>query len=157
MEEVRFLTCGDCAVTVAFRQEIREDTNRKIRYLAQKLQNSGIHGLLETVPTYCSLTVYYEPLVLPRRKLERLILHQLSSYRADCAEIKRVFEIPVCYEEAFAPDMADVCRLTGLSREQLSAPMDTLSFRVVPGLRLIPYRAVGGRGAHRPGGTGTGG
>ena len=50
MEEVRFLTCGDCAVTVAFRQEIREDTNRKIRYLAQKLQNSGIHGLLETVP-----------------------------------------------------------------------------------------------------------
>ena len=121
MEEVRFLTCGDCAVTVAFRQEIREDTNRKIRYLAQKLQNSGIHGLLETVPTYCSLTVYYEPLVLPRRKLERLILHQLSSYRADCAEKKRVFEIPVCYEEAFAPDMADVCRLTGLSREQVIA------------------------------------
>ena len=85
MEEVRFLTCGDCAMTVAFRQEIREDTNRTIRYLAEKLQTANIHGLLETVPTYCSLTVYYEPLILPRKKLEKLILHQLSSYRADAA------------------------------------------------------------------------
>lgn len=119
MEKVRFLTCGDCAVTVAFAQEIRADTNRKIRYLAERLQKAGIHGLLETVPTYCSLTVYYEPLVLPRRKLERLILHHLSSYRDDTAEKKRVFEIPVCYEGEFAPDMEDVCRLTGLSREQV--------------------------------------
>lgn len=121
MEEVRFLTCGDCAITVAFRQEIREDTNRKIRYLAEKLQKANIHGLLETVPTYCSLTVYYEPLVLPRKKLEKLILHQLSTYREGTAGKKRVFEIPVCYEGEFAPDMEDVCRLTGLSREQVIA------------------------------------
>ena len=119
MEEVRFLTCGDCAITVAFRQEIREETNQKIRYLAEKLQKANIHGLLETVPTYCSLTVYYEPLILPRKKLEKMILHQLSSYREDTAERKRVFEIPVCYEGEFAPDMEDVCRLTGLSREQV--------------------------------------
>ena len=119
MEEVKFLTCGDCAVTVAFRQEIREDTNRKIRYLAEKLQNAGIHGLLETVPTYCSLTVYYEPLVLSRRKLEQQVLRFLSAYRPDTAGKKRVFEIPVCYEGKFAPDMEDVCQLTGLSREQV--------------------------------------
>ena len=110
MEEVRFLTCGDCAITVAFRQEIREETNQKIRYLAEKLQKANIHGLLETVPTYCSLTVYYEPLILPRKKLEKLILHQLSSYRADAAEKKRVFEIPVCYEGEFAPDMEEIGR-----------------------------------------------
>ena len=123
MEEVRFLTCGDCAITVAFRQEIREDTNRTIRYLAEKLQTANIHGLLETVPTYCSLTVYYEPLILPRKKLEKLILRQLSSYREDTAGNKRVFEIPVCYEGEFAPDMEDVCRLTGLSREQVNTCM----------------------------------
>ena len=119
MEDVKFLTCGDCAVTVAFRQEIREDTNRKIRYLAEKLQNAGIHGLLETVLTYCSLTVYYEPLVLSRRKLEQQVLRFLSAYRPDTAGKKRVFEIPVCYEGEFAPDMEDVCQLTGLSREQV--------------------------------------
>ena len=41
MEEVRFLTCGDCAITVAFRQEIREETNQKIRYLEEKLQKAN--------------------------------------------------------------------------------------------------------------------
>lgn len=119
MEDVKFLPCGDCAVTIAFTQEIREDTNRKIRYLAKKLQSAGIHGLLETVPTYCSLTVYYEPLILSRKKLEHHVLHFLTSYSADTTEKKRIFQIPVCYEGEFAPDMEDVCRLTGLNREQL--------------------------------------
>ncbi len=65
MEQVSFLTCGDCAVTVAFPQEIREETNRRIRFLAARIQSAGIHGVQETVPTFCSLTVYYDPLVLP--------------------------------------------------------------------------------------------
>lgn len=130
MEEVRFLTCGDCAVTVAFAQEIREDTNRKIRYLAKKLQNAGIHGLQETVPTYCSLTVYYEPLVLSRRKLEHQILHFLAAYQPDTAEKKRIFQIPVCYEREFAPDMEDVCRLTGLSREQVIALHSSVDYLI---------------------------
>lgn len=130
MEEVRFLTCGDCAVTVAFAQEIREDTNRKIRYLAKKLQNAGIHGLQETVPTYCSLTVYYEPLVLSRRKLEHQILHFLAAYQPDTAEKNRIFQIPVCYEGEFAPDMEDVCRLTGLSREQVIALHSSVDYLI---------------------------
>lgn len=33
--------------------------------------------------------------------------------------------------------------LTGLEREQLACPLETLSRRPVPGLRLIPYQAVG--------------
>lgn len=38
-------------------------------------------------------------------------------------------------------DMA--CRLTGLTREQLSSPLETMAMKPCPGLRLIPYRAVG--------------
>ncbi len=36
--------------------------------------------------------------------------------------------------------------LTGLTREQLRQPLETLAHRPVPGLRLIPYRAVGSSG-----------
>lgn len=38
-------------------------------------------------------------------------------------------------------DMAKA--LTGLTREQLASPLETLANRPLPGLRLIPYRAVG--------------
>ncbi|MBR3978645.1 MAG: sigma-E processing peptidase SpoIIGA [Oscillospiraceae bacterium] len=34
-------------------------------------------------------------------------------------------------------------RLTGLTRQQLSAPLETISRGELPGLRLIPYSAVG--------------
>lgn len=37
-------------------------------------------------------------------------------------------------------------RLTGLKPEQLRSPLETLALRPVPGLRLIPYRAVGQSG-----------
>ena len=37
-------------------------------------------------------------------------------------------------------------QLTGLSREQLAHPLETLTKRPLPGLRLIPYRAVGQAG-----------
>ena len=53
---------------------------------------------------------------------------------------------PVSGEEVLVVGPEEARRLTGLSGEQLSAPMDTLSVRLVPGLRLIPYRAVGGSG-----------
>lgn len=34
-------------------------------------------------------------------------------------------------------------RLTGLTPQQIAAPLETLASRAMPGLRLIPYRAVG--------------
>lgn len=42
------------------------------------------------------------------------------------------------------PDPAGT--LTGLTRDQLRAPLDTLARRPIPGLRLVPYRAVGTEG-----------
>lgn len=43
---------------------------------------------------------------------------------------------------------ADVAeKLTGLSRDQLAHPVETLAQSPIPGLRLIPYRAVGQPGA----------
>lgn len=38
-------------------------------------------------------------------------------------------------------------RLTGLTERQLRTPLETLALRPVPGLRLIPYRAVGQGGS----------
>lgn len=37
-------------------------------------------------------------------------------------------------------------RLTGLTREQLARPLETLTQHRIPGLRLIPYSSIGGSG-----------
>ncbi len=50
---------------------------------------------------------------------------------------------PVTGEQVFLISGDCAQRLTGLGEEDLRHPMETLARRPLPGLRLIPYRAVG--------------
>ncbi len=118
-KQIRFLSCGDSAVTVEFSKEMSEETNRKIRFLAAKMESEKIKGVSESVPTFCSLTIYFDPFVISAKKLEKKILNIVNSYVEGFAEKKRVFLIPVCYDGEYAPDMEDVCALTGLQKEQV--------------------------------------
>jgi len=53
---------------------------------------------------------------------------------------------PVTGEQVLIISAEVAGRLTGLSAEQLQHPLETLVFRPIPGLRLIPYRSVGNAG-----------
>lgn len=50
---------------------------------------------------------------------------------------------PVTGEQALVISPEAAGKLTGLSRQQLSEPLETMQARPAHGLRLIPYRAVG--------------
>lgn len=50
---------------------------------------------------------------------------------------------PVTGEQVLILSAEVAHRLTGLSQEALKHPLETLARRPIPGLRLIPYRAVG--------------
>lgn len=119
MEQVKFLPCGDSAVTVSFSTEMSEETNRKIRFVAAQIEEKGIRGIRESVPTFTSLTVYFDPFVISGKKVEQKILKIIKAYKEGSAASRRVFLIPVCYDGEHAPDMDDVCRLTNLSKEDV--------------------------------------
>ena len=53
---------------------------------------------------------------------------------------------PVTGEQVLVISADAAQTLTGLTREQLRQPLETLASRRIPGLRLIPYRSVGGTG-----------
>lgn len=117
--QLRFLPCGDSAITVEFSREMSEDVNRQIRYAATAL--AQVRGISECVPTFCSLTVYFDPFVTSRKKIQKKLRTIMEGYREDGQRKRRVFLIPVCYEGEHAPDLEDVCKLTGLTREQVIA------------------------------------
>lgn len=116
--KLRFLPCGDSAVTVEFSREMSESVNRQIRYVAA-LTEGGVKGISECVPTFCSLTVYYDPFKISAKKIQRKIESVMAGYTEAAGQTKRVFLIPVCYEGEHAPDLADVCALTGLTKEEV--------------------------------------
>ncbi len=53
---------------------------------------------------------------------------------------------PITGEQVLVIGAEHAARLTGLTRQQLRAPLETAAQRPIPGLRLIPYRAVGQSG-----------
>lgn len=50
---------------------------------------------------------------------------------------------PVTGEPVLVLAAEAAAKLTGLTKEQIASPLETLTARPLPGLRLIPYRAVG--------------
>ena len=50
---------------------------------------------------------------------------------------------PITGEPVLVIDHVTAALLTGLTESQLASPIETLALGTVPGLRLIPYRAVG--------------
>lgn len=118
-DTIRFLPCGDSAITIECSKEMSEETNRKIRFLAEELKARRPKGVLESVPTFLSLTVYYDPLLISVETLKRKLRKIIDGYKEGTGGSKRLFLIPVCYEEEYGPDMADVCQITGLTREDV--------------------------------------
>ena len=106
-------------MTIEFSKEISDITNRKIRFFASEIESANIKGVLETVPTFCSITIYFNPLIISSAKLKRKCLKIIKSYKVCDNNKKRVFLIPVCYSEQYAPDMEDVCKLTNLTKEEV--------------------------------------
>ena len=118
-ETVRFLPCGDSALTVELSTEINEEAAGKLRFLAGQLAEKGFKGVLETVPTFCSMTVYFDPFVITKAELQKKILKVMSRYKPDASGPRRVFLIPVCYGGKYGPDLKDVCKLTGLTEQEV--------------------------------------
>ena len=63
----QFRDAGECALVVEFGDRIDDALTAQVLALDAAL--AAIDGLLETVPTYRSLTLHYDPLILPRGAL----------------------------------------------------------------------------------------
>ena len=127
---VRFLSVGDRALTIEFGDVIDRGLSREVLRLDRAIRTAPPAGVVETVPTFRSLTVHYDPLATSRADLEGAIAGLLG--RAQDADAgARLWRIPVCYAGEFAPDLAEVGHLTGL------APADVVALH--SGVRYHVY------------------
>ena len=119
MEAMRILTVGDCAVSVELGQEISLEINHKVMALKMVLEREPIRGIVELIPTYCSLLIQYDPMDLRygqlRDRLEALVT-QLDEVEMPP---KQVVEIPVAYGGEYGPDLGEVARAHNISEEEV--------------------------------------
>jgi KipI family sensor histidine kinase inhibitor len=111
----RFLDCGETALVVEFADRIDDGAARRVLALDAALAADPPGGLVETVPTYRSLMVHYDPLRLSRAAL-LAHLRGLLGRPAAAEPAGRLWRLPACYDPALAPDLAHVAAATGLSQ-----------------------------------------
>jgi inhibitor of KinA len=114
----RFLAAGDTALVVEFGASVDRALSELVLALARKLDNARIPGLVETVPTFRSLMVHYDPLEMTHAELQRRLMPLIDGLEA--TEITgRHWRIPACYDESFGLDLAEVAQRMGLSESQV--------------------------------------
>lgn len=121
MDQVRMLTAGEQGLVVEFGSTIAPEINSRVHALAGSLLAGRIAGIIEVVPTYRSLLVYFDPFVITREELQNRITGVLASGSArESAQAKsRVIKIPVCYGGEFGPDLGFVAAHNSLTEEEV--------------------------------------
>jgi KipI family sensor histidine kinase inhibitor len=126
---VRFLSAGDRALVVDFGDHIDRALSEEVLRLAASLRAVELLGVVETVPTFRSLMVHYDPLVTSRAELEGAIASLLDRPPEPRAAAT-LWRVPVCYENEFAPDLAEVARLTGLAPDEVVTLHSSVRYHV---------------------------
>lgn len=110
---------GDSSLAVVFGNTICEDIAKQIRALDEAIRKENIPGILETVPTYCTLMVHYDPEILPYRKARSFLEKVMARSSDACQERDWIIEIPVCYGGAFGEDLAYVAAFHDMTEKQV--------------------------------------
>ncbi len=125
----RILPSGDAAITVEFSRTIDADANRRVLALDRHLAREPIMGITETVPTYRSLLVHYDPLLIPFDALgEQLAV--LGQLPVPAAVPTRRWRVPVAYGGENGIDLEDVARTLGITPDEVVARHVAGDYRV---------------------------
>ena len=117
-DAVRFLPCGDTALAVEFGNEIDRAVSEAVLALDAALAGRRVEGIVETVPTFRSLMIHFDPLAVAPETLTNLVLELITESSSHRPRQRR-WRIPACYEPHFAPDLDEVAGLTGLSSAEV--------------------------------------
>jgi inhibitor of KinA len=119
---------GDSAITLDFGNFIDEKINQNIIKLFYYLQKDPLPGMIEVLPAYSSLTIYYDPFQVKKishqsKTSYELIAEQLEKRIQTPLEeennIARLIKIPVCYDKEFGLDLELIANEKHISAEDV--------------------------------------
>jgi len=117
--ETIFRLMGDRGLLLEFGDEISSEVNEKVRRMTLAIQAESIEGIVEIVPTYRSLLILYNPLILSfvdlKKRLERI---EKGLQQTPFPEPK-LTRIPALYGGSYGPDLEEVAKYHQISPEEM--------------------------------------
>lgn len=126
------LKAGEQGLVVEFGNEIDPELNAHVHRLAKLLTFKMAEQILEVVPTYRSLMVYFDPLVITREALQEDVARHLAEDEADTAasDTAKLITIPVSYGGEFGPDLEFVARHNSITEDEVVATHTSIPYLV---------------------------
>lgn len=123
---------GDSAIIVRLGDKVLPETNRKVRALCRLLDEGAIPAVVEYVPAFTNVTIYYDvrqvaasitDLGSNRRNLfEQFcswVRSRIENIRMMDLEPPKKVEIPVCYGGEYGVDLEEVASHNGITSEEV--------------------------------------
>ncbi|MGO9132617.1 MAG: 5-oxoprolinase subunit B family protein [Methylovirgula sp.] len=111
----RYLLAGETALTVEFGTTIDPALNAQVRALDSALAKAKIDGIIETVPTYRSLMIHFDPRLLSSDDAIAKVRALEAAPLAETAP--KHWRIPACY--AHAEDLGEVASALKISEAEI--------------------------------------
>ena len=125
----RLLPSGDSAITVEFSRNIDDTANQRVLALDRTLTETPVSGVTETVPTYRSLLVHYDPTEIGFDALgEKLV--SLAQRPLPPTKKSRRWRIPVAYGGEHGIDLEDVAKRLNTTPDEVVARHVAGDYRV---------------------------
>lgn len=126
----RFIPVGDAALTIEFGNEVALELNDRVIALDIAIAAAELDGIIETVPSYRSLLVCYDPLEITYHQLIVAVRGLLSHGASRHPEQSTAWNVPVLYEPPFCDDLPEVAQRLGLTEQQVIDIHTAAEFRV---------------------------
>jgi len=110
---------GDRGLLLEFGDEISREINEKVRRMALAVQAEAIEGIIETVPTYRSLLIIYNPVILPIEDLKKRLKKIEGGLQTTPLPEPKLTRIPVVYGGNYGPDLEEVAKYLHASPEEV--------------------------------------
>jgi KipI family sensor histidine kinase inhibitor len=117
MAELRLLPAGEAALLVELGDTINPDLNEAVHRLDAAINRAELDGVVETVPTYRSILVSFDPTRTTAPALAAAISALKTAAGETNATKRRRWFVPVCFGGAHGEDLAEVASRAGLSAE----------------------------------------
>jgi KipI family sensor histidine kinase inhibitor len=113
-----FFDCAESALLVDFGPHLGKDVSLALEGIGKHLEMSSLKGFKEYIPALSSITIFYDPLELPREELVAKVEALCAAERL-VSIFPRTWEIPVAYGGDGGPDLKDIAERAGLEEDEI--------------------------------------
>ena len=117
---MKFLKAGDSALVIELGNEISPVINFKLKKITEFLDNLNKQGIKDLLPTYRSIIVYYNPLLVSFDEIKNIVEENCNFENEKTDEIeKEIVEIPVLYGGEYGPDLENIATHNNITTEEV--------------------------------------